>query len=1125
MIVAEIHFGRSEEWKKIKPTGGGRSYAQPKVFRYLTGFKDFHLRRSKVRKFINVCSILAVVSMLFVLSACENPSGGGSSSRGVLGQVTGVLYDTVTFKPVEGVTVKAGSKTVKTDKNGYFLLKDVGVGTETIAFNKDGYRFTTRTITVDANLYKTTDPFMDVDALEKQLEVLQEYYAKTKYPEYGGEGGSSYLAAAVDPTWTYQDGVWINGDGASVTVKNENGTFKVQEISLEYTYKVNIPLHTIGVVPLNGAITGIVNLVKAQYPATNLIWEDLITPINTGIDLWFVDETANVKDIGAQLDVLAYTGAGSNIPTGLTGAAGVYGPFKTIAGGKFQATGLPAGVPLKVIFNGFTKDTYFYKYGALTFVAGAPAVPGSSPGGWLDHDNNTSTPQQWGTGDTDDNGIINGAETFTPGTPPVPATPDSWTVVSNVRQWDGADFSDGVTFIANSFADTKVQGYTEIGELYLFAEGKFALITGFKAGTIEEPLQPTDTIEITFSEPMNPVGFTVGNTTGYFDWTLAAGLVQTGVTSNEVPLTNYTGFSGGEIIRFNGIGQEYEVLSIDLGNYITLDEIVTVNAGDTIEIKGAWHDGVATPFSNVKTSIAGLTGITGVADLIVKEWNSDYTTVTLGPNPLVLPSLLPLSVNGNSPIGLVTINGSTATGNPLWNGNVVNIFTVEGLKLVSVDVAPDGIPARAVTTSAAAIKLTFNKPITKGSTFRWNDTQSYWNYADGDESVVYVYTDVLNRNTTVSPDNVFALSLAKDLYYFAISAENSNDIDNNNGNSVETFRKLVQSEKQLILKETNLYTNGTFAVGTTNLTGSITISFEEDLPEDSRVTVYLVRQRTDANRRNAPSTTGDAPYAAYDASRNSIRFSQTTAGNTITITPYTRLYYGTTYYLDVKVQTKEGYWIFNSNDDNNNLAQYACLTQPDNVNVQVINGRVNNPYPFSATDYWTIRFQTETDPEWWNEVRPISYNPDQTDADESNWDWFGNNASSSQYIIATGNTVDLSIPVKSISGINIPQGVKSGVEYYIAFAGITDPATGTSSSRIIANDLAFTSSNSAYSISVRVVEGSNNVLGFTVSNGSATTPQNDTITFTLTPALSTETEAKINTTSGGLVITINGFRP
>jgi len=780
-----------------------------------------------VKKFLNVCSILAVTAVLLLsLGACDNGDSGPSVGRGVLGQVTGVLYDTVTLQPIEGAEVEIGGQKKTTDKNGYYVFKDVGVGTQTVTLRKDGYRFETRTITVDPGLYITDDPFKQNAAFTVQIAAFAEYwheYHKSKYPEYVNlsGGGSPYTGIS------YQDGVFVTGDGTAVTITNDYGKdegFKFEEVKLDYTYKKFLPLHLEGLVPLSGALKGTIRLFKGGIvlgDLTTKIWnedEDTVL-IDEGIEIWFKDDTA-ATDIGVEFSVEDYSINDNPTAVVITpGTGGLYGPFKTGKNGTFHAEELPAGPTLTLTSNAFTKDGYFY------------------------------------TADT------------------------------TVYKWNGTTFGTVTDLTAKSFPETKKggntekQGYTEIGELFFFSQGKYALITDFWAGSglEEERLEQSgegSEITITFSEEMDPVTFGVPT--------------------------------------------------------------LTLNA-------------------NAKTG-------TGLAGLIVKEWNEDFTTVTLVPDPTTNNPQWPLSKDGEYSIGnlLVSATLCAKSGAIVYNRALpIPVYTKEGLRMLSINIAPDtaSIPAR-VAINTAAIEITFNKAITEGSTFKWGDapgdtdfgTQAYWSYAAGDESVVYVYTDVFTKpGETVNPDD---LSLgSKYLQYFAIAKDNPNDqLKANTGN----YEKFVQLEQQLILKSTDLYTGkeatdtylstldpgkGTKLIGTTT-TGPITLTFYKAPPAGSIVEAILL---------DAPPPVSGFPTGS---GINTIAIATPAfTGADLIIAPKTRLNYDTPYYIAVRVKTAEGYYIFNGEVAGTD--SHDSLTAYDEVIVTVDN----------TNGYNTIAFQTETDPD------------------------------------------------------------------------------------------------------------------------------------------------------------------
>jgi hypothetical protein len=901
-----------------------------------------------VKKSIIVCSLVGLLAVsLFVLAGCDTPSGS-SEGRGVLGQVTGVLYDTVTLKPISDAEVQIAGSKVKTNANGYFLVKNVGVGEAAVSFRKDGYKFTTRTVFVDPNQYTEDDPFKEADALTKQLDTLKAAWEKQQFPGYYDEqetaADNKTPAFGQYNTWTYTEGgVYVNGDGVSVTIADDK--FEIEKVKLDYTYNYNLPLHVIGVTPLNGAAKGNVKLVKATYPATSVIW-DKVVPIDADIDLWFLDgDPSEILGIEFDENTLANRdGDDHPDPTvqaigSMDSNAALYGPFKTNKDGSFEVTGLPAETPLTLVFNGFLKEGFWYPVG--------------------------STVYKW------DVTTFKTTKVANPKAPPL---------------------STESPIIAKSFPNN-AKGFTNIGDLYIFSEGSFAVITDAKAGKADAPLALTDSIEITFSEPIDRQDFTA--------------------------------------------------------------QLTTVAA-------------------NAKSAPANI-------DLTVSEWKNDDKTIVLIPDPLgaVGSKLLklPYSVDETQRVGYVTIGGSSKakSGSAIYNSTSVNVYTKEGLKLTKVEIVAGSSASRALIKPDEIIKLTFNFDITKGSTFMWSDTATYggtqsdWEFVAGSEKEVYVFTTLLNHvSPTSTPNNAATTgALPRYLSFFAIAKD---DPEDRASRVIDQYAKPTQLEQQLTLKTTNLYTGkkaedtyqdtlgagkGTFAIGTTGQTGNIVLTFNTAFPAGNLVEVRLVKD-------TAPS--------AFPAAVNSISLTYPSAGSgtTLTITPNTRLEYETTYYLDLKVKTKEGYFIFNEGGYDN----YAAY---DDVILAAENGNVS-PGPA----YYTIAFQTVNNPE----TEYITLLDDSQGA-----------GTSKQVTGISG------INIVTAGGTTIATALKLETEYYIQLD--------TTYATLVLDEDSITSGS--YTLTLRRV--ADDVLGFKIETSGTAPTSPASVTFTGTGTL---TNPIINTDNGNI---------
>jgi hypothetical protein len=385
-----------------------------------------------------MCGIAAglLLAAVLVLAGCPEPTGSeaASAGRGVLGQISGVVFDKITAQPLEGVTVEiyGSSQRTTTDKGGAYLLKDVIPGADySLSFSKDGYRFTVRTgVDVDATAYKTDDPFGEWEALQDQLQALQDWATNSNVPVAPGD------------SWTYTEGgVWIDGSGTAVTIQNDHGEFKVVEIKMDYTYRKGIGIDLTGLTPLSGAIKGQIKLFKVtDGDKLNVAMADAV-PIEKGIQVWLKEAALDIDGDGNDdADVL-------------------YGPVSTGDNGSFEFTGLPVETALTLVTNGFsTADGYSYTANATAYV------------------------------------------------------------------WDGtaAEFAQANALTALN--TSKANQHTNVGDIYFFTAGNYALISESSTGSIAQPISRSGSIALSFSKPINPGTFSA--TLNYGNATIADGGVS-----------------------------------------------------------------------------------------------------------------------------------------------------------------------------------------------------------------------------------------------------------------------------------------------------------------------------------------------------------------------------------------------------------------------------------------------------------------------------------------------------------------------------------------------------------------------------------------------------------------------
>jgi hypothetical protein len=383
-----------------------------------------------------IISGMTAAALLFVmaLTGCKNPASGGGNLpsvgiepepepelTGVLGQVSGIVFDSVTARPLADVAVGINSGIcTRTDSTGTFKIADLPPGTYDIAYYKDGYRYQAQTIQVDPAEYKTDDPFGEFQSLDAMLAALNTWVRRV--PDGGGPASG----------WSYQDGIWVSGDGeTAVTVNPE--TFEIRPVKLDYVYRKGINTVAQPLVPLTGAIRGRIRLVKTPFDGIST--DDLLnwklanmTAVQQDVQVWLVDTAG-------------YTIGSASASPNIT-----YGPVKTGANGSFQIAGVPVNTALGLRVGGFTQDGHYF----------APAGAAYS----YDYDSN------------------------------------GFTVTSFIAQNNG---------LAPNAED---QTYTDAGEVFLFAEGSYALVIDHKAGSPVAPLMPDGKITLTFSKQIDPATFT-----------------------------------------------------------------------------------------------------------------------------------------------------------------------------------------------------------------------------------------------------------------------------------------------------------------------------------------------------------------------------------------------------------------------------------------------------------------------------------------------------------------------------------------------------------------------------------------------------------------------------------------
>jgi len=354
-----------------------------------------------VKNFQKVCKTVALVSIGLILSlsffaACsDDPAPAPEPIKGVVGQLSGVVVDSVTLLPIADVDVKltGTNETVKTDAVGSFRFEDVTIGEQVLTLSKAGYQFGTKNVEVLPGDYKTDDPFAQYEALQAQLEAL-----------LASAGGVVTIGGPQ------------GGDTFEISLASD-GLYEVRKIELEYSYS-KFMFYAVELLPLKGKLDLTINVVQAfnQAPSHTLVPGNFAA-IQNDVEVWFTN--SNSPDFAGSTDEL---GSGGK----------EYGPYKT-AGGKLTVSDLPYGIQLTPVINAFTQGGFTY---------------------------NSST----------------------------------------LYEWNGSSF----TSINVSAGYDEAKDYT----VYLFATAGYAYVTAYSAGSFATPIARTDSVTITYSEEINPVGFT-----------------------------------------------------------------------------------------------------------------------------------------------------------------------------------------------------------------------------------------------------------------------------------------------------------------------------------------------------------------------------------------------------------------------------------------------------------------------------------------------------------------------------------------------------------------------------------------------------------------------------------------
>jgi len=295
-----------------------------------------------VKKLQRMCSIFALISIgLVILAGCPEPAPG----RGVIGDISGIVVDSVTLKPLAGVAVQlvGTGRTVTTTANGTYNFNDIPIGYHSVSYTLNGYQFRNTTFTVSAGDYKADDPFAEYEALQGQLAALI------------ASAGGNVTHVANDQPFPPPALPGTVGD-VTVEVTQSEGVYDFKEIKkLDYTYTKRL-FYLATLTPLSGEVNIKINVAKVSNgnaQATLLSDADFVAIAND-VEVWLTPTTAP--------GFVASTGTGNSGGTIAGDGATRYGPFTT-ASGSITASELPVG--------GYTISINAFEQGGLNYIPAA----------------------------------------------------------------------------------------------------------------------------------------------------------------------------------------------------------------------------------------------------------------------------------------------------------------------------------------------------------------------------------------------------------------------------------------------------------------------------------------------------------------------------------------------------------------------------------------------------------------------------------------------------------------------------------------------------------------------------------------------------------------------------------
>jgi len=323
-----------------------------------------------------LCTLLGI-SVIFALIACSNGNSSKAEddtsttksktvnpNKGVYGFISGIVVDSYTAAPVEGVKVSVdGTKYAFTTKaDGAYYFDNVPVGDYTISYYKDGFRQQSAKTTVEATQYLDDDPFAKKKVIDDLLAIADKVadnkqdFASTDLTN--GSNGNSTVTTSVDAngnTVTTQTTAAISGTGTT-----EDNTFNfewfVEDID-NYEYKYGITLGVVKLVKLGATVKG--KLVGYIPYGTVTKYENFTSDTGTGYGKE-VTRADKVNLSGVKVYATAYVSGTDS--SSLNGDV-----WETTTGddGSFEFRDLPVGTQMQIGFTAFDKTINSVEYSFL----------------------------------------------------------------------------------------------------------------------------------------------------------------------------------------------------------------------------------------------------------------------------------------------------------------------------------------------------------------------------------------------------------------------------------------------------------------------------------------------------------------------------------------------------------------------------------------------------------------------------------------------------------------------------------------------------------------------------------------------------------------------------------------